>query len=113
MCDRFTISPGCWCKSGCSKPSRHETRLKSEGSSLKKPHGVRRRGHPMKKAMVLIALALSGLSLGAQAQAPADRLHQFFSDYWEARLRESPELATQVGRTEYNHLWSDYSRTAR
>jgi uncharacterized protein (DUF885 family) len=36
-------------------------------------------------------------------------LQKLFRDYYEAGLRESPEYATSVGRTEYNHLWSDWS----
>jgi uncharacterized protein (DUF885 family) len=40
-------------------------------------------------------------------------LHQLFRDYWEWKLANFPELATQVGRTEYNDRWRDLSKTAR
>ena len=36
-------------------------------------------------------------------------LHRLFSDYYEFLLRESPEMATSVGRTEYNDRWDDPS----
>ncbi len=38
-----------------------------------------------------------------------DGLHQLFSDYYEFLLRESPEMATSVGRGEWNDRWSDPS----
>jgi uncharacterized protein (DUF885 family) len=40
-------------------------------------------------------------------------LRQTFYNYWEWRLAESPELATRVGRTEYNDRWRDWSKAAR
>jgi uncharacterized protein (DUF885 family) len=43
---------------------------------------------------------------------PAPSLHKLFAEYYEFTLRESPERATQVGRTEYNDRWTDYSPTA-
>jgi uncharacterized protein (DUF885 family) len=46
------------------------------------------------------------------ASAQTDRLHKLFSDAFEADLRESPELATSIGRNEYNDRWSDLSRAA-
>lgn len=42
------------------------------------------------------------------AQQNAD-LQKLFRDYYEAGLRESPESATSIGRTEYNHRWTDWS----
>src|SRR5688500_18910862 len=45
--------------------------------------------------------------------ASSTSLHQQFAAYWEFRLAESPELATQVGRDEYNDRWRDWSRAAR
>ena len=38
-----------------------------------------------------------------------DDLHRVFSDYYEFLLRESPEMATSVGRSEYNDRWDDPS----
>jgi uncharacterized protein (DUF885 family) len=55
------------------------------------------------------------------AQGPPQRysgpssqtLYQIFIDYWEWRLAEEPELATQVGRVEHNGRWTDWSKAAR
>ncbi len=47
------------------------------------------------------------------AQTDADRLRKLFADYDENRLRETPELATTLGRNEYNHLWTDWSLAAQ
>ena len=58
--------------------------------------------------VVLCLVALAALS-------PAQRnesLHQLFKEAFEDRLREFPEFATARGRTEYNHLWTDWSRSA-
>jgi uncharacterized protein (DUF885 family) len=40
-------------------------------------------------------------------------LRQTSTNYWEWRLAESPELATRVGRNEYNDRWRDWSAAAR
>lgn len=54
------------------------------------------------------------LVLLAPALAPAqsEKLRALFSDAFEAQLRESPEMATSVGRNEYNNRWSDWSPAA-
>jgi uncharacterized protein (DUF885 family) len=49
----------------------------------------------------------------AVAQTDADRLHKLFADYYESRLRDIPEMATSLGRNEYNHLWTDWSPAAQ
>jgi uncharacterized protein (DUF885 family) len=59
-------------------------------------------------ALLLLAL----LPTLATAQTDAERLHKLFADYYENRLRNFPEQATQIGRNEYNHLWSDWSPAA-
>ena len=41
-----------------------------------------------------------------------EALHQLFTDYYEDRLRDSPELATMRGRNEYNDRWTDWTRAA-
>jgi uncharacterized protein (DUF885 family) len=59
----------------------------------------------MKHSLVLLFLS-AALAIPAAA-APADetaRLYDLFKREWEARLKESPLLATSVGRHEYNHL---------
>jgi len=57
---------------------------------------------------------LLSLLLLAPALAPAqtERIHTLFSDAFEAQLREAPEMATSIGRNEYNDRWSDWSPAA-
>ncbi len=57
---------------------------------------------------------LLSLLLLAPALAPAqtEKLHALFSQAFEAQLRESPEMATNIGRNEYNDRWSDWSPAA-
>lgn len=40
-------------------------------------------------------------------------LHRLFGEYYEFLLRSSPELATEVGRRDYNDRWTDHSRQGR
>jgi uncharacterized protein (DUF885 family) len=76
----------------------------------------------MRIAVLLVVLVLTPILTAQDTQptfpAPAvgassTSLHQQFTAYWEFRLAESPELATQVGRTEYNDRWRDWSKAAR
>ena len=63
------------------------------------------------------------LGLGPQAQEPTfpapavgasmDSLHSLFGTYWEWKLATQPELATRVGRSEFNDRWRDLSKRAR
>ena len=57
---------------------------------------------------------LLSLLLLAPVLAPAqtEKLHSLFSEAFEAQLRESPEIATTIGRNEYNDRWSDWSPAA-
>jgi uncharacterized protein (DUF885 family) len=45
--------------------------------------------------------------------ASMDSLHSLFGTYWEWKLATQPELATRVGRTEFNDRWRDLSKRAR
>ena len=45
--------------------------------------------------------------------ASEETLHSLFDSYWEWRLATQPELATRVGRTEFNDRWRDVSKRAR
>ena len=91
----------------------------------------------MKARFVLLVVFIVGLSLlslvaqnsslaqssfvsspeQATAQGPAPsaspELSQFFAEYFEERLRDSPEFATNVGRHEYDDRWSDLSKAGR
>src|SRR5262245_32970913 len=40
-------------------------------------------------------------------------LHALFDSYWEWKLATQPELATRVGRTEFNDRWRDLSKASR
>lgn len=40
-------------------------------------------------------------------------LRQTMADYWEWRLANEPELATRMGRHEYDDRWTDWSAEAR
>ncbi len=78
----------------------------------------------MRKSGLLLAFLMLPIVLIAQdttfptfpapaVGASSTSLHQQFAAYWEFRLAESPELATQVGRTDYNDRWRDWSKAAR
>ena len=77
----------------------------------------------IKKAALLLALTTAPAVLTAQGipgtfPAPAvgastAALYELFNSYWEWRLAQEPELATSVGRSEYNDRWRDWSRAAR
>ena len=41
---------------------------------------------------------------------PLHELAKFFAQYFEERLRDEPEFATNVGRHEYDDRWSDLSK---
>jgi uncharacterized protein (DUF885 family) len=76
----------------------------------------------MLKRMTLL-VALSAASLTGAAQEPTfptpsvgastSTILQMFSDYWDWRLAQFPELATQVGRHEYDDRWTDWSKGGR
>ena len=76
-----------------------------------------------RKAVLVLTLAVApivGVAQGIQGTFPAPAvgasaaaLYELFSSYWEWRLANEPELATSVGRTEYNDRWRDWSKTAR
>ena len=51
--------------------------------------------------------------LPSLAQLRNDDLHELFEDYYEGFLRENPEVATSVGRNDYNDRWRDWSPPAR
>jgi uncharacterized protein (DUF885 family) len=45
--------------------------------------------------------------------ASIESLRSLFGTYWEWRLATSPELATRVGRADFNDRWSDRSKRGR
>jgi uncharacterized protein (DUF885 family) len=77
----------------------------------------------IRKAALILTFAVAPLLVSAQGiqgtfpapavGASAAALHELFSAYWEWRLANEPELATSVGRPEYNDRWRDWSKAAR
>ncbi|HWZ83154.1 MAG TPA: DUF885 domain-containing protein [Terriglobales bacterium] len=61
--------------------------------------------------VVFVALCLS-VPLSVAQTSSAD-LSKFFTQYFEDRLRDDPEFATNVGRHEYDDRWSDLSKQGR
>lgn len=62
---------------------------------------------------VLGVVAFLVLCVPAAGQQRDGALHRVFAAYYEAYLRENPEEATSVGRTEHDTRWRDWSRPAR
>ena len=77
----------------------------------------------IRKTALILALITAPVLLAAQGiqgtfpapavGASAAALYELFSSYWEWRLAYEPELATSVGRPEYNDRWRDWSKAAR
>lgn len=79
-----------------------------------------RRALPLVAALIALPIVLAGQQQPGEPTFPAKAigvssvgLRQTFANYWEWRLAESPELATRVGRNEYNERWRDWSKPAR
>jgi uncharacterized protein (DUF885 family) len=69
-----------------------------------------------KSQLLFVAVALVMISLlapAAVAQDSSPELANFFSQYFEERLRDEPEFATTIGRHEYDDRWSDVSKQGR
>lgn len=61
----------------------------------------------MFRLALLIVMCLSGCS-----QARNDAFHGLLDEYFEDYLRENPEEATSLGRTDHNTRWRDWSGSA-
>ena len=78
----------------------------------------------------LAIVAIAAVSIGTRGAAQQSQVHEqtfpapavgasietlrsLFVTYWEWRLATQPELATRVGRTEFNDRWRDVSRAER
>ena len=76
-------------------------------------------------AILALAVALGVAAALPTAQVQEERfpargvgaseqtLYSLFGTYWEWRLATQPELATRVGRTEFNDRWRDLSKRGR
>ena len=57
-------------------------------------------------------LLLLALAIPLAAQLPTAALNTLYREYYEFQVREFPELATSVGRHEFNDRWTDYTPAA-
>src|SRR5688500_4609205 len=77
----------------------------------------------IKKSLIILTLAAAPMIVTAQTAqdtfptraigASIESLQQLLVTYWDWRLANFPELATQLGRTEFNDRWRDWSKAAR
>src|SRR5918993_2823801 len=77
----------------------------------------------IRKALVILVLAAAPLVVSAQDTqetfptraigASISSLQQLLVTYWDWRLANFPELGTQLGRTEFNDRWRDWSKATR
>src|SRR6187549_1597061 len=73
--------------------------------------------------LTFFALRPWAFALEPQAQEPTfpapavgasmSSLHSLFVTYWDWKLATQPELATRVGRAEFNDRWRDLSKAGR
>jgi uncharacterized protein (DUF885 family) len=66
----------------------------------------------IRSAVVVGALAVC-LGCAGPVETNSAAMNRLFDEYYEFLLRSSPELATDVGRKDYNDRWTDYSRDGR
>ncbi len=59
-----------------------------------------------------VSLALALLCMAVGCQQPDAGLSNLFHRYFEDYLRENPEVATSLGRTDHDTRWRDWSRPA-
>jgi hypothetical protein len=70
-------------------------------------------GNSARFAIAPLALLLALLPVRAPAQTSHDDVQKFFQSYFETRLRDSPEFATDTGPYENADRWSDWSKSGR
>jgi len=58
-------------------------------------------------------LRLWALCFAVTALVPAQSVEQFFKDTFEEMVRSDPEMATTVGRHEWDDRWTDWSKQGR
>jgi len=67
----------------------------------------------IRNAVMACAAALLLAPLAGRAQSGSEALQKFFAQAFEERLREEPELATSIGRNDYDDRWNDWSKAGR
>jgi uncharacterized protein (DUF885 family) len=70
-------------------------------------------GNSARFAIAPLALLLALLPVRAPAQMSRDQVQKLFQCYFDARLRHSPEFATDTGHYENADKWSDWSKSGR
>lgn len=70
-------------------------------------------GNSARFAIAPLLTLLVLLPVRAPAQTSHDEVQKFFQSYFETRLRDSPEFATDTGHNENADKWTDWSRSAR
>jgi len=70
---------------------------------------------PRRGVIVFVALSVVWLAVPSvlRAQTPHDAIQKFFKDYFDARLQEDPEFATNAGHYENADKWTDWSKAGR
>ncbi|MBS0374404.1 MAG: DUF885 domain-containing protein [Proteobacteria bacterium] len=70
---------------------------------------------PGARTLILFLAGVPALVAAAPAPAPpsAAALATFFHDAFEERLRDAPEVATSIGRHDYDDRWADWSADGR
>lgn len=64
-------------------------------------------------AVLIVLSGISAAQTASKSSSSSSELSKFFSDYFEERLRDEPEFATNVGRHEYDDRWADVSKQGR
>jgi uncharacterized protein (DUF885 family) len=70
----------------------------------------RRRSAPFCIAIVFSLLIFPAF---VQAQSPHDALQKYFKDYFDTRLKDDPEFATNAGHYDNADQWTDWSKAGR
>ena len=58
-------------------------------------------------------LLFFSISCDVVPRTNSEKLHRIFEEYYEDKLLNHPEIATSVGRDDYNDRWTDWSTEAR
>ena len=61
----------------------------------------------------MFVIGLLAVPAFLRAQTPHDAIQKYFKDYFDARLRDDPEFATNAGHYENADKWNDWSKAGR
>ncbi len=68
-------------------------------------------GHGVPCVLLLVVALTAILMNPGCAEGPSGELNGIFDEWYEDYLRENPELATSIGRNEYDDRWRDWSQS--